>query len=230
MIRHIFLDLDNTLLDFKQGEFVALKNTFSQLNIPINDQISKRYLEINLSCWRALERGEITRDQVVYGRFEKLFSEFKIDASPIVAQDLYQELLGREHDFMPGAKEVLDALYDSGKYKLYIATNGIPVVQYPRIKDSDIGKYFEKIFISYELGYPKPKKEFFDACFAKIEGFEPGEAIIVGDNLTSDIQGGINAGIHTCHYNVWGDKYDSITPEYRINNLSELIPLLESIE
>ena len=75
MIRHIFLDLDNTLLDFKQGEFVALKYTFSQLNIPINDQISKRYLEINLSCWRALERGEITRDQVVYGRFEKLFPE-----------------------------------------------------------------------------------------------------------------------------------------------------------
>ena len=230
MIRHIFLDLDNTLLDFKQGEFVALKNTFSQLNIPINDQISKRYLEINLSCWRALERGEITRDQVVYGRFEKLFSEFGIDASPTQAQDLYQELLGREHDFMPGAKEVLDALYDSGKYKLYIATNGIPVVQYPRIKDSDIGKYFEKIFISYELGYPKPKKEFFDACFAKIEGFEPCEAIIVGDNLTSDIQGGINAGIHTCHYNVWGDSYESIRPEFEIKNLTELIDLLEGIE
>lgn len=230
MIRNIFLDLDNTLLDFRAGEHVALKKTLTKLGIAVDDIIAERYLEINLACWRALERGEITRDQVLYGRFERLFSELGVDASAIEAQNTYQDLLSHEHDFMPGAKELLDALYNSGKYRLYIATNGIPEVQYPRIKDSDIGRYFEKVFISYEIGYPKPKKEFFEGCFSQIKDFNPIETIIVGDSLTSDIKGGINAGIYTCHYNVWKDKYEDIVPDYTIENLSELIPLLDSIK
>lgn len=230
MIKYIFLDLDNTLLDFKRGEEIALKNALRKMGIEIDERIAERYLEINLSLWRALERGEVTRDEVLYGRFERLFSEIGADLSPYETQAIYQDMLGREHDFMPGARKLLDDLRNSGKYRLYIATNGIPEVQYPRISDSGIGEYIERVFISYEIGFPKPKREFFEGCFAEIEGFNPQEAIIVGDSLTSDIMGGINAGIHTCHYNVWGDKYDSITPEYRINNLSELIPLLESIE
>ena len=230
MIKYIFLDLDNTLLDFKRGEEIALKNALRKMGIEIDERIAERYLEINLSLWRALERGEVTRDEVLYGRFERLFSEIGADLSPYETQAIYQDMLGREHDFMPGARKLLDDLFNSGKYRLYIATNGIPEVQYPRISDSGIGEYIERVFISYEIGFPKPKREFFEGCFAEIEGFNHQEAIIVGDSLTSDIMGGINAGIHTCHYNVWGDKYDSITPEYRINNLSELIPLLESIE
>ena len=230
MIKYIFLDLDNTLLDFKRGEEIALKNALRKMGIEIDERIAERYLEINLSLWRALERGEVTRDEVLYGRFERLFSEIGADLSPYETQAIYQDMLGREHDFMPGARKLLDDLCNSRKYRLYIATNGIPEVQYPRISDSGIGEYIERVFISYEIGFPKPKREFFEGCFAEIEGFNPQEAIIVGDSLTSDIMGGINAGIHTCHYNVWGDKYDSITPEYRINNLSELIPLLDSIE
>ena len=230
MIKFVFLDLDNTLLDFRLGEYVALKKALKEMQIPADDRVAERYLEINHACWRALERGEITRDQVLYGRFEKLFSELGIDASAKETQDLYQELLSREHEFMPGAKELLDGLKNSGKYHLYIATNGIPEVQYPRISDSAIGSYFDEIFISYEIGYPKPKKEFFEGCFAKIADFDPKEAIIIGDSLTSDVQGGINAGMLTCHYNVWKDEQIEIKPDYTINNLSELIPLLESIK
>lgn len=230
MIKFVFLDLDNTILDFRRGECVALKKALAEMHIPVDDRMAERYIEINFACWRALERGEITRDQVLYGRFEGLFSEFGITASARETQDLYQELLSREHDFMPGAKELLDNLKNSGKYHLYIATNGIPEVQYPRIADSGIGSYFDEIFISYEIGYPKPKKEFFDGCFDRIRDFNPKEAIIVGDSLTSDIQGGINAGILTCHYNVWKDEQDAIVPHFTINNLSELIPLLESIK
>ena len=230
MIKHIFLDLDNTILDFRKGECVALQKTLMQMGIPVNDQVAERYLEINLACWRALEKGDMTRDEVLYGRFERLFSELGVEASAKKTQKLYQELLSQEHEFMPDGKELLDALRNSKKYRLYIATNGIPEVQHPRICGSGIGKYFDKIFISYEIGYPKPKPEFFEVCFKQIEDFMPNEAIIVGDSLTSDIQGGINAGIHTCHYNVWGDKYNEIAPEYSISNLAELIPLLDSIK
>ncbi len=230
MIRNIFLDLDNTLLDFQRGERVAISQTLNEINVDSTEALVSRYMEINLACWRALERGEMTRDEVLYGRFQRLFDEIGYSASAKAVQDRYQDILSRQHDFMPGAKELLDALRESKKYRLYIATNGIPEVQYPRIADSGIGEYFDGIFISYEIGYPKPKREFFEGCFVKIKEFKREQTIIVGDSLTSDIMGGINARVATCHYNVWGDTYGEIIPDYTINNLSELIPLLDSIE
>jgi 2-haloacid dehalogenase len=230
MIRNIFLDLDNTLLDFERGERKAISKTLIGFGITPTQEVIDRYMAINLACWRALERGEMSRDEVIYGRFERLFSELGINASKTEAQQTYQELLAGEHDFMPGAKELLDELKDSGKYRLYLATNGIPVVQYPRLSASGIDKYLDGVFISYELGYPKPKKEFFDGCAEQIPDYDPSESIIVGDNLTSDIMGGINAGIITCHYNRWGDVYDKIKPDYTINHLSELIAILDSIK
>lgn len=230
MIKYIFLDLDNTLLDFHKGELRALEKAFEQLNIPINAEIIRRYSEINVDCWRALERGERSLHQVLYGRFEILFSEFEITASATGTQELYQRLLSMEHDFIPGAKELLDSLYDSGKYRLFMATNGSPDVQYPRIADSGIGRYFEKIFISYELGCAKPSREYFDACFKEIDGFERSEAIILGDSLTSDIKGGINAGIKSCHFNIFKNSYTDIIPDYSITDLSEFLKILDSIE
>lgn len=229
MIRNIFLDLDNTLLDFHLGEQIAISKTLSELGITPTESVVRRYMEINLSLWRALERGEVSRDGVIYGRFERLFSELGADFSPVEAQKRYQELLSREHELMPGARDLLEKLRSCGKYRLYIATNGIPAVQYPRIKDSGIYEYLDGIFISYELGYPKPRKEFFDGCAEKIGDYSPAESIIVGDSLTSDILGGINAGMITCHYNRWGDKYDGIIPDYTINNLSELLEILDGI-
>lgn len=229
MIRNIFLDLDNTLLDFERGERKAISKTLLGYGIQPTDEVINRYMSINLACWRSLERGEMARDEVLYGRFEKLFSEIGADVSAREAQDVYQDLLGREHDFMPGAKELLDELKKRG-YRLYLATNGVPAVQYPRLADSGIDKYLDNVFISYELGYAKPKKEFFDLCAKQIADYNPAESIIVGDNLTSDILGGINAGITTCHYNRWGDVYDKIIPDYTINHLSELLAVLDSIE
>lgn len=230
MIRYIFLDLDNTLLDFERGERKAINNALIGFGISPTQEVIDRYMAINLACWRALERGEMSRDEVIYGRFERLFLELGVDLPAREAQDSYQELLSREHEFMPGAQELLDQLKADGKYRLYLATNGIPAVQYPRLADSGIDKYLDGIFISYELGYPKPKKEFFDGCAKQIADYDPKESIIVGDSLTSDIQGGINAGMITCHYNRWGDVYDKIKPDYTINHLSELINVLDSIK
>ena len=230
MIRTVFLDLDDTILDFQKGERVAIRETFVHFGLPYNDRTIERYIEINLACWRALERGEMTAAQVLIGRFEMLFNEMKIRLLPSDAQDVYQEFLSKQHDFLPGAKELLDELKKSGKYRLYMATNGIPEVQWPRIKDSGIRGYFDDIFISYDFGVGKPKKEFFDRCFEKIESFDPRECIIVGDSLTSDIKGGINAGILTCHYDRRNTSYSDITPDYKITELSKLVPLLDSIK
>ena len=230
MIKTVFLDLDDTILDFQKGERIAIRNTFLQIGIEPSEEIIQKYIEINLKCWQALERGEMTREQVLVGRFEKLFETLGFEHSATNAQNIYEDLLSREHDFLPGGKELLEQFKACGKYKLYMATNGIPEVQKPRIADSGVGEYFDMIFISEEIGYAKPQKCFFDKCFDRIEDFNKDEAIIVGDSLSSDIMGGINAGIKTCHFNPWDKPYTNIKPDYKINKLSELIPLLDSIK
>lgn len=230
MIKNIFLDLDDTILDFQRGERIALCKAFEIKRIEYDENLIKRYVEINLDCWRALERGEMSRDEVLVGRFERLFSELSINESADEIQKIYEGYLAGEHDFLPGGQELLDALRDCGKYRLYMATNGIPEVQKPRIKDSGVGKYFDGIFISEEIGFSKPDKRFFEKCFDLIPNFNKEETIIVGDSLSSDIQGGINAGILTCHFNPKKRPYLGIKPHYTINNLSELIGLLDSIK
>ena len=230
MIKTVFLDLDDTILDFQKGERLAIEKTLEMIGISPDEKTINRYMEINLAHWRALERREMTRDQVLYGRFEQLFRELSVDGDPVRTQEIYQKLLSMEHDFLPGGRELLEDLTKDGKYSLYIATNGIPEVQNPRIDDSGIRKYFKAVFISYDFGVGKPSKEFFDRCFERIEGFRREETIILGDSLTSDIQGGINAGILTCHFNPKDLPYTTIKPDYKIKKLSEFMDLLDSIE
>ena len=230
MIKTVFLDLDDTILDFQRGERNAIRKTFEKIGIDASDGVIERYIEINLACWRALERGEMDRDEVLHGRFQKLFSQLGVSLSPIETQKTYESLLALEYDFLPGGKEMLEALKASGRYDLYMVTNGIPQVQKPRIRDARLAPYFKGIFISEEIGYAKPKREFFDYCFAQIDGFKKDEAIIVGDSLSSDVQGGINAGILTCHFNPKDKPYGEIKPDFKVNNLSELKGLLDSIK
>lgn len=230
MIKTVFLDLDDTILDFQLAEHKAIRATFAEIGIEPTDDIIKRYIEINRSCWAALERFELEREEVLTRRFALLFSELGFDASPVETQKIYAERLGSFHDFLDGARELLDEFLRLKKYDLYIASNGIYDVQAPRIEASGIAPYFKDIFISEKIGYNKPSREFFDLCAERIEGYKPEETIIVGDSLSSDIQGGINAGILTCHFNPRNIEYTTITPNYKINELSELIPLLDSIE
>ena len=171
MIRTVFLDLDDTILDFQKSERVAIRKTFEILGVPHSPEVIERYIEINVSLWQALERGELTREGVLHGRFERLFSELKMVRSPEETQELYQSLLAKEYDFLPGGRELLVDFKRDGKYRLYMATNGIPEVQIPRIRDSGVGEYFSGIFISEEIGYAKPDKRFFDKCTEMIEGF-----------------------------------------------------------
>lgn len=228
MIKHLFLDLDDTILDFHLAERVALSGTFSEIGIEPTDATMKRYSEINRSCWERLEVGELTREQVLTLRFSLLFSELGVVASPERCQEIYEYRLSLEHPFMEGGAELLDELY--GSFKLYIASNGTAVVQDRRIKDTGIAKYFDGIFISQRIGHNKPSREFFDGCFAAIPDFDASEAMIVGDSLTSDILGGITAGMKTCYFNPKGrENKTDIKPDYEIRALSELLPLLTEI-
>lgn len=228
MIKTVLLDLDDTILDFHKAEFEALKKTLTHFAVEPTELVTKRYSEINRAQWEALERGELTREQVKYRRFALLFEELKIEVDAEEVRKYYEKMLGIGHFFLPYAEQMLDEL--KGKYRLFIVSNGTTAVQQGRIESARLAPLFETIFLSEEIGYVKPQKEFFDVCFAQIKDFDPTTSIIVGDSLTSDIQGGINAGIRTCWFDLRGKgNPTNIRPDYTITSLEQLAPLLETI-
>ena len=228
MVKYLFLDMDDTILDFKKAEAVAIRKTLADFGVEPTPETCQRYSQINDWHWKALERKEITREQVLTGRFEVLFGELGVAVDPKACASQYTQNLAKGDFILPGAEDVLIAL--QGKYQLYLASNGTTWVQKERIAGSGIGKYFDDIFISQEMGANKPALEFFNACFRAIPGFKKENAMIVGDSLTSDILGGKNAGIVTCWYNPKGKPQNpEILPDYEITELADLLPLLDTL-
>lgn len=224
----VLLDLDDTILDFHQAEKIAISKTFRCFGVEPEDKLINRYSEINAAQWKRLETGEITREQVLVGRFEILFREMGLDISSREAKATYERLLAQGHYFMPGAEKMLEDIRDD--YRLFICSNGTAVVQAGRLRSAGISPYFEKIFISEDIGYNKPSAEFFERCFAQMDDPDRSRAIIIGDSLTSDILGGINAGIKTCWFNPRGKAgRDDIAPDYEIGKLEQAPGLLKEI-
>ena len=228
MMEFLFLDLDDTILDFRQAEHTAITRTLSVFGIDPTPEITEAYRRINLRCWKELERGTLTREDLKRVRFEKLFQQFEVEADVQVVSDTYMEFLGQGHWFLPGAEEAVERL--SKKYRLFLASNGTASVQKGRMTSANLYRFFEQCFVSEELGAAKPSKAFFDAAFARIEGFDPAKAMMVGDSLSSDILGGINAGIRTCWVNT--NHYPpkpEIRPDFEIPALADLEALLETL-
>lgn len=222
----VMLDIDDTLLDFHKAEHIALAKALKQMGIEPEQEIMDKYSAYNTMCWEALERGELTREEVKVHRYELLFEDIGSDVSAKETTELYESLLGIGHYFMPGAEALLEALY--GKYRLFIVSNGTASVQDSRLKSANIAHYFENIFVSEKIGYNKPSKEFFAVCEAEIPNYSAEKTIVVGDSLTSDILGGINAGVKTCWFNPKGKPgREDIIPDYVITDLAELPTLLE---
>ncbi len=224
----VLLDLDDTILDFRTAEHRALTLAFTELGLDYSQPTLDRYSEINAWYWQQLEKGTMTREEILVGRFDALFRERGVDFPGKTAQDLYEEYLCRGHFFMPGAEALLEKL--KGKYPLYLLSNGNARVQAARLRSAGIAPYFGDIFISETMGVDKPSLAFFETCFAHIPGFDPGRALMVGDSLSSDILGGQRAGLRTCWYNYRGRPGDpAIQPSFTITDLAELPPLLEEL-
>lgn len=228
MIRNVLFDLDDTLFDFHKAEKIALTKTLVHFGIDPTEETLALYSTINAAHWKRLELGEISREEVKVGRYRELFKTIGVECDPVKATAYYESMLAIGHYFMPGAPELLGELYR--KYRLYIVSNGTAKVQESRIGSSGIAKYMDGIFISQILGANKPDKQFFDICFAEIPDFSLSETVIIGDSLSSDIKGGINAGITTVWFNPKGIENDNdIKPDYTIKELSEVPGLLSQI-
>lgn len=228
MVEFLFLDLDDTILDFHKAEHLALGKTFRGFGLEPTETAMARYSQINKAHWERLERKELTREEVLVGRFAVLFGEYGIQVDPVLCARTYEHNLSIGHYFLPGAREAVERL--SKKYKLYLASNGTAKVQAGRLESANISHYFEEIFISQEIGANKPDIKYFEGCFAKIPDFDVNKSMMVGDSLTSDILGGWQAGMLTCWVNPNGKPArEDIQPDYEIRALQELEALLETL-
>lgn len=201
MIQVVLWDVDGTLLNFQAAEKAAIAKCFGIFGLgACTDAMIAEYAQINARYWRMLERGERTKPEILVGRFSEFFALHGIDTAVADAfNSEYQIRLGDTICFFDHALETVKAL--KGRVLQCAVTNGTRVAQDRKLRRSGLGALFDKIFISEDLGIEKPNKGFFDHVFSVIGDYPPDAVVIVGDSLTSDMQGGNNAGIRTCWFN-----------------------------
>ena len=220
----LLLDADGTFLDFKRTEKQALIHTFEKHHLVLTPEIKAHYDEVNHGLWKQFELGLIDKKTVVYTRFVQLFKDLNIDEDGIAFEDEYQETLSRFGYLLPEADEVLQRL--SQHFQLYVVTNGVSHTQHTRLNDTGAVQYFKDVFVSEDIGYQKPMREYFEYCFDHMENFELEKTLMVGDSLTSDIQGGLNMGMDTCWIHDEHQHNPGLPITYEVKNLKELETLL----
>lgn len=223
----ILWDVDGTLLDFLAAEKAAINALFLEFGLgTCTDEMLKRYSKINRKYWNKLELGEMTKPQILVGRFKEFFTGEHIDPSlcePFNAA--YQERLGDTIVFCDNSKELVTSL--QGKVKQYVVSNGTIIAQTKKLKNSGFDKLMDGVFLSEQVGYEKPAKEFFDCVFKELGAVNKDQVLIVGDSLTSDILGGNYAGIKTCWYNPNKLSNDtSAKADYEIQDLNDILKIL----
>lgn len=194
----ILTDLDDTLFNFTESSRRALRETFSCLSLANAMERAAEFLPINQELWERFERGEIEKASIYAERFRRFFALVGEQADPVAANAVYKDRLWRQRIFMPGCEALLQTLRPS--CRIYVITNGAIETQKRRLAGSGIADRFDGVFISEEMGCRKPEKRFFDLIFERIGPEKRSRAIVLGDSLTSDMQGGRNAGLPTCFY------------------------------
>ena len=222
----ILFDADNTLLDFDAAERKALAETLTEYGIEPSSETVQKYREINEGLWRQLEKGQIRRDKLVSERFTRFLKEIGAAGNGAEMNRFYLDKLASHPDLMPG--NVLDVLRELAEVAtLAIVTNGFDRVQGRRVKESGVAEWMEEVFVSERLESEKPNRKIFDAALRTLGVENREHVLVVGDSLTSDIQGGANAGLDNCWYK--RDHKENpglVSPTYEIDALEQLYPIV----
>ena len=223
----LLFDADGTLLDYHASERQALKATLARDGYTGDAaRAAAIYREVNARVWEAFERGEITQDRLRILRFELLKERLNLASTARELSETYLEDLREGGHLIPGARELLEELGNRG-HLLALVTNGLKDVQYRRLEKGGILRYFRHVFVSEEMGVQKPQEEFFRRVLEVLGGPERKDCLVIGDSLSSDIRGGLNAGIATCWYSpAGGEPPSDCRPDWRIAALEELPGLL----
>lgn len=224
-LKTVLLDLDGTILDFDKSAHIAMKTVLNNHGLPYSDELYDEYEEINLVLWNEHERGLIGIDKILGERFQRFLDKKGFKGDGKLLEKEYQYYMANGGHVSDGAMETVE--YLSGKYDLYVVSNGVTETQFNRLRISGLDKYMKDIFISEAVGANKPLREFFNYCFNHINKFDRTKTIIVGDNLSSDIIGGYNAGIKTCWVNADRKENTLLVPiNYVIQDIRELADIL----
>lgn len=221
----LLFDADGTLFDFVRAESLALERTFGEMGIPFEPGYGPVYQEINHQVWRDFEMGQITAEALRLVRFERLFAALQLSTDAEIFSTCYLSHLARIPDLLPGALDLIKRL--RGRYHLALITNGLKDVQRPRLALSALATDFEAVAISEEMGVAKPNSLYFTALFNRIGWPDKTRVLVIGDSLSSDIQGGHGFGLDTCWFNPSGlDGGQKVQPTYEIRRLGDLLEIL----
>ena len=218
----VLLDADMTIWDFEASEKLALKDTVEYVGAEMTEEVFAFYHKVNSALWKAFDLKQVTKEELAYRRFAELLTFVEKGGDPLALNGYYQQRLGEHSIMLPGAEEMCKKLAE--RCTLYILTNGMHVAQVGRFEKSPIKKYIADMFISEDMGCQKPDKEYYDKVFAIIGLQDKSRAVMVGDSLTSDIQGGINGGVDTIWYNAKRKPHNpEIMPTYTAYTMDEIV-------
>lgn len=221
----LLFDIDNTLLDFTLAEHISLEYAFERWGLEFTEERLKLYSKLNDDCWKRFERGELEKREIPLLRFEMLKQATGLSFNPEQLGKTYIEKLSDTAIYIDGARQLLDALF--GKVRLFAVTNGIKAVQNKKLAISGLSRYFEGVFISEEIGFPKPSELYFSAVAHAIPDYSAKRTAIVGDSLTADMPAK-NFGITSIWFNRFGENLTgTVTPDYEIKTLSEVLSILD---
>lgn len=226
MYKAIFLDIDDTVFNFKKCSESALKKTFSTLNLEYNKDVFELFSAIDERLWKQQKEELLSVADVLDIRFAKLSETLGLDYDSNLAKEHFGNLLGEQYIMEPGIEEVLKNI--SADYKIYAASNGMLTMQKNRLQLSGLKRYFTDLYVSDDIGSAKPNIRFFTESM-KRAGLEPSDILMIGDSLVSDIAGARNAGIDSVWYNPYGlENETDIEADYEIKELHELAGILNS--
>jgi 2-haloacid dehalogenase len=220
----LLFDLDHTLVDSHVSEAAAFDYTLRRAGAQDPADYLAPYGEINKALWAAVEKGEITPNDVRTERFAQLIAATDLEADPNEMGDDFVYGMGANGDLYPGTIETLDALAEIAD--LALVTNGIGDVQRARIARLGLDRFFDAIVISGEVGMAKPGPEIFDLTFEALGHPDKWTTLMIGDSLSSDMAGGIAYGIATCWYAAHSTGVTIVPVDHTIMALDELIPIV----
>jgi putative hydrolase of the HAD superfamily len=229
---HLFFDLDHTIWDFEANADETLRELYQHHNLynktgTTADEFISIYIKVNEALWSLYRKHEITKADLRWKRFTDSFAQIEggLDHMPKDIEQEYINVCPTKTQLMPGAIETLN--YLEKQYDLHLITNGFAESQMKKLHHSDLGKYFDTITISEEVGVQKPHPKIFQAALEKARINEP-SSVYIGDNFEADAKGGVNAGWKVFWFNPKGTVVnDPVTGHENFNEINSLDSLLE---
>ena len=225
-IKAVFLDIDNTLLDFNECARVALRAAMEKMGERYRDDMYPVFEKENNQIWKELEMGLLNREELHEQRFERILRALSMDESKGHAmEEVFQQQVGEGAEHVQGAMELLQYLH--GKYPLYAASNARQFRQVKRLQKAGMMPYIREVFSSEQMGANKPSRAFFDGCFMHLPGLLPENCVLIGDSLSADIKGGRDYGMKTVWYNHDHLPVPENCPaDYTVDHLSDILHIL----